>query len=121
MYGTIDASFSISYLHKETSCPILVFFYSRLTTHYSLPYSLLTSFKKLLPCKITPPKFSATVCPISASVERTPRFTPAPPPGEYARIGTYSREWSVVGHRESGSHPWSAVIINKSEGRSSAR
>jgi hypothetical protein len=45
------------------------------------------------------------VCPISASVSRTPRFTPAPPPGEYVRIGTYSREWSVVAHRESGSHP----------------
>src|SRR2546422_3457098 len=58
------------------------------------------------------PKFSATVCPISASVFRTPRFTPAPPPGEYARIGTYSREWSVVGQRGSGSQPWSAVISN---------
>ncbi len=50
------------------------------------------SFKKLFPCGIVPPKFSAMVCPISASVSRTPRSTPAPPPGEYAKIGTYSRE-----------------------------
>jgi len=41
------------------------------------------------------PKFSAMVCPMSASVDRAPKFTPAPRAGEYARIGTYSREWSV--------------------------
>src|SRR6266478_3274888 len=70
--------------------------------------------KKLEPCKIFPPKFSAMVCPISASVARVPKFTPAPQPGEYATIGTYSREWSVVSQRGSGSHPWSAVIISKS-------
>src|SRR5713226_3105504 len=73
------------------------------------------SLKKLLPCGIVPPKFSAMVCPISAKVSRTPRFTPAPPPGEYATIGTYSREWSVVSQRGSGSHPWSAVMISMSE------
>src|SRR6267143_1694572 len=56
----------------------------------------LTSLKKLFPCGIAPPKFSAIVCPMSASVSRTPRFTPVPSPGEYAKIGTYSREWSAV-------------------------
>src|SRR6266851_2402636 len=81
----------------------------------SLLRCLLISLRKLFPCGIVPSKFSATVCPISASVSRTPRFTPAPPPGEYAKIGTYSREWSVVAQRGSGSHPWSAVIISMSE------
>src|SRR5216683_4140884 len=91
---------------------------SRITVHVSryLATSLLLGFlislRKLFPCRIAPPKLSAIVGPISASVSRTPRFTPAPPPGEYASIGTYSREWSVVGQRGSGSHPWSAVIIN---------
>src|SRR5271169_4718511 len=60
------------------------------------PPQVFTSFKKLFPCGIERPKLSATVCPISASVARTPRFAPAPLAGEYARIGTYSREWSVV-------------------------
>src|SRR5260370_42629021 len=76
------------------------------------------SLKKLLPCGIVPPKFSAMVCPISAKVSRTPRFTPAPPPGAYTTIVTYSRDWSVVYHRGSGSHPWSAVLLTMSEGRS---
>ncbi len=58
---------------------------------------------------------------MSASVSRTPRSTPAPLPGEYARIGTYSREWSVVSQRKSGSHPWSAVIISRSESVSSGK
>jgi len=43
--------------------------------------------------------------PQSASVDRAPKFTPAPRAGEYARIGTYSREWSVVSQRGSGSQP----------------
>ena len=34
-----------------------------------------------MPCGIVPPKFSATVCPMSASVCRTPRFTPPSRPG----------------------------------------
>src|SRR5258708_18232418 len=67
------------------------------------------------------------VCPMSASVWRIPRFTvvllgepgrlgeSAPVAGEKARIGTYSREWSVVGQRGSGSQPWSAVIIKRSD------
>src|SRR5712691_7916624 len=96
---------------------------SRVTSRgccFSLPcyFTLLcffNSLKKLLPWGIVAPKFSAIVWPISASVSRTPRFTPAPPTGEYARIGAYSREWSVVAQRGSGSHPWSAVIINISE------
>ncbi len=58
----------------------------------SLLRCCLISLKKLFPWGIVPPKFSAIVCPMSASVSRTPRFTPAPPPGEYAKIGTYSRE-----------------------------
>src|ERR1700687_1881576 len=87
----------------------------------SVPRCFLISLKKLFPWAIVPSKFSAIVCPISASVSRTPRFTPAPPPGEYAKIGTYSREWSVVGQRGSGSQPWSAVIINKSERLSSGK
>jgi len=33
----------------------------------------------------------------------------------------YSREWSVVAQRGSGSHPWSAVIINMSERLSSGK
>lgn len=52
----------------------------------------LINIKKLSPCKICPLKLSAIVCPMSASVERTPRFTPHAFDGEYARIGTYSRE-----------------------------
>src|ERR1700674_747640 len=72
-----------------------------LTSHVPLPNSL----KKLFPCGILPPKFPAMVCPMSASVWRIPRFVPVPLAGEKARIGTYSREWSVVGQRGSGSHP----------------
>src|SRR5262249_33879864 len=40
--------------------------------------------------------------------------SPGEKDGEYARMGTYSREWSVVSQRGSGSQPWSAVIISKS-------
>src|SRR2546429_2669155 len=87
----------------------------------SLLRCFLISLKKLFPCGIVASKFSAIVCPISASVSRTPRFTPAPPAGEYAKIGTYSREWSVVAQRGSGSHPWSAVIISMSERLSSGK
>ena len=37
------------------------------------------------------PKFAATVCPISESVARTPRFTPCRTRGPLASSGTYSR------------------------------
>ena len=53
------------------------------------------------------PKISATVWPISLSVPRTPRFTPARTLGPETSSGTYSRLWSVDG--VVGSQPWSAV------------
>ena len=55
------------------------------TPHPNIP-------KKLFPCTIPPPKFSATVCPISANVARVPKSAPTRFASEYARIGTYSRE-----------------------------
>ena len=55
------------------------------TPHPNIP-------KKLSPCTILPPKFSATVCPISANVARVPKSAPTRFASEYARIGTYSRE-----------------------------
>src|SRR5439155_6259064 len=73
-------------------------------THDSAHAPVVSSARKLTPCGIFASKFSAMVCPMSASVERVPKFTVAPP-GEYAMIGTYSREWSVVSQRGSGSQP----------------
>src|ERR1019366_5903186 len=49
------------------------------------------SFKKLCPCASRAPKFSATVWPISLSVPRTPRLTPARTLGPNASSGTSSR------------------------------
>ena len=64
--------------------------------HYFALKKLFQSFeiclRKLLPCGIAPPKFSAMVWPMSASVSRMPRLTPRFPAGLYVTMGTYSRE-----------------------------
>jgi len=70
----------------------------------------LSAFKKLFPCGITPPNSPQWSAHVRQSLP-TPRLNPCCFAGVYARIGTYSREWSVVGQRGSGSQPWSAVII----------
>ena len=42
-------------------------------------------------------KASRMVLPMSAKVERVPRFTPERREAPAARKGVYSREWSVLG------------------------
>src|SRR5581483_64045 len=55
----------------------------------------LSCWRKLTPAGMAVPKFSATVWPMSESVLRVPRFTPARACLPWTSRGTYSRLWSV--------------------------